>query len=290
MDAFGPANIPHSPKHVPLLDKDVSSKVFTSLFPLAHITHGNEVTLINPNGVDLKQYEANLDKQISKYWDRLSRLAWSVIPDDRRSCLEEELECGRREGAESEEESEGKARVGTPSYKDHREKLREVLADCNWPRAREDFDLLEREIDLGSNFKKYLKALKHEAERSGSRSASWKGTQSDFYDYELSDKGNSQEDLLVMIIHVYPVDDAGGEVLGLYSPASNFSLLSVMKDKPPSTFPRGRAGPKIAWSSKTSGKLAIPCRKIRRGQRVVVRSEDDGFYYPGMAAQCSLHL
>ena len=190
MDAFGPANIPHSPKHVPLLDKDISSKVFTSLFPLAHVTHGNEVTLINPNGVDLRQYETNLDKQISKYWGRLSKLAWSAIPDDKRSSLEEELEDAKEEGAESGEESEGRARSGAPSYKEHRIRLRQALADCGWPRVREDFDLLEKEIDLGNNFKKYLKALKKEAEKLGSRSASRKGTQSDFCDYEWSDEGN----------------------------------------------------------------------------------------------------
>lgn len=186
MDAFGPANIPHSSKHVPLLDKDVSSKVFTSLFPLAHVTHGNKVTLINPNGVDLKEYEANLEKQIAKYWDRLSRLAWSAIPDEKRS---EEFQ-SRKKGAESEEESEERMKSGAPSYKEHSVKLRELLADCGWPRIREDFDLLEKEIDLGNNFKKYLKALKKEAERSGSRNASRKGTQSDFYDCEWSDEGN----------------------------------------------------------------------------------------------------
>lgn len=200
MDAFGPATIPHSSKHVPLLGKDVSSKVFSSLFPLAHVAHGDEVTLIHPNGVDLKQYEKNLDKQIEKYWNRLSRLAWSALPEDKRSCLEVEFNEGKEveseEGVESEEEVESlegvesvdRMKSGPPSYKEHRVQLRKALADCNWPRVREDFDLLEKEIGLGKNFKKYLKALKKEAEKSGSRSGS---RQSDFYDYQWSDEGRN---------------------------------------------------------------------------------------------------
>lgn len=182
MDAFGPATIPHSSKHVPLLDKDVTSKVFSSLFPLAHVAHGNEVTLINPNGVNLREYEANLDKQLVKYWDRLTQLAWSAIPEEQRSCLEEECR-GEEEG---EQGAESVMSSGAPSYREHRVKLRETLTDCGWPRTREDFDLLEKEIDLGNNFKKYLKALKKEAERTGS---SRKSTQSDFYDYQWSDEG-----------------------------------------------------------------------------------------------------
>lgn len=169
MDAFGPATIPHTSKHVPLLSKDVSSKVFTSLFPLAHVTHGNEVTLINPNGVNLKEYEMKLDEQIAKYWDRLSRLAWSAIPEEwlfglaATECEEEEEEPSYKEGKGP---KEGRG-TSAPSYKEHRDQLRQTLAECNWPRPQEDFDLLEEEINLGRNFKKYLKALKSEAKRSG---------------------------------------------------------------------------------------------------------------------------
>lgn len=196
MDAFGPATIPHSSKHVPLLGKDVSSKVFASLFPLAHVAHGNEVTLIHPNGVDLKQYEKNLEEQIEKYWNRLSRLAWSAIPEEKCSSLEEELSkeegveskggVWSKEGVESSEDGESEERVksDTPSYKEHRAKLRQALADSGWSRSREDFDLLEKEIGLGKNFRKYLKALKIEAEKSGSISR-----QSDFYDCQWSDEG-----------------------------------------------------------------------------------------------------
>ena len=156
MDAFGPATIPHTTKHIPLLKKNVSSKVFTSLFPLAHVTHGNEVTLIHPNGVDLKSYEEKLDKQVEIYWDRLSHLAWSAISEEKRSSLSAEL--GLNEGAKP------------PSYLKHRDTLRGLVADCGWTRPQADFNLLEEEINLANNFKKYLKAVKKEAERSSTNS------------------------------------------------------------------------------------------------------------------------
>lgn len=64
-------------------------------------------------------------------------------------------------------------------------------------------------------------------------------------------------------------------MLGLYSPVSNYSLLSLLK-KEPFTAPGQTSTPRSG-----AGKKQVPCRKIRRGQRVVVRSDEDGFYYPG---------
>ena len=175
MDAFGPASIPHGSKHVPLLGKEVSSRVFSSLFPLAHVTSDSEVTLIHPNGVDLREYERKLDRQLDMYWTRLSKLAWSAIPEEQRPSLESECEFD----------------TGPPPYRDHRKKLRGVLAQCGWPRPKEDFDLLENEITLGINFKKYLKAVKKEVERSSSRPPK-EGRSSSLSDYQWSDdEGNT---------------------------------------------------------------------------------------------------
>ena len=177
MDAFGPASIPHGSKHVPLLGKDVSSKVFSSLFPLAHVSSGHEVTLIHPNGVDLREYERKLDRQLEVYWTRLARLAWSAIPEEQRPSLGSEVEL-----------------EGPPSYREHRKVLRATLAQCSWPRSKEDFDLLENEITLGVNFKKYLKAVKKEAERSSSRSQIQSPSLSD---YQWSDEGKAKPAIMV---------------------------------------------------------------------------------------------
>lgn len=181
MDAFGPTHIPHTSKHVSMLGKQVSSKVFNSLFPLAHVTNGDQVTLINPNGVNLTDYEERLDRQLQIYWDRLSKLAWSALSEEQRTSLT--AECGQ----EGEEEGAG---PGVPSYREHRDKLREVMSECSWPHPQRDFDLLENEIDLGNNFKKYLKALKKEAVKSASRSKLQRSSSSV---YRWSDEGTCEQ-------------------------------------------------------------------------------------------------
>lgn len=61
------------------------------------------------------------------------------------------------------------------------------------------------------------------------------------------------------------------EVVGLYSPASEYSLFSLTLDRSTST--------RTPFSSTKKKKQF--CRRFRNGQRVAVRPEDDGFYYPG---------
>lgn len=146
--------------------------MFSSLFPLAHVTSDNQVTLIHPNGVDLRDYEKKLDRQLDVYWARLSQLAWSAIPENERPSLG---------GSKCDLEE-------PPPYRDHRKLLRGVLAQCGWPHPQEDFNLLENEITLGINFKKYLKAVKKEVERTSSRTR--RDVQSSsLSDYQWSDEG-----------------------------------------------------------------------------------------------------
>ena len=148
MDALGPTSIPHSAKHVPLLDKHVTSKVFDSIFPLAHVTKGQKVTLINPLGVNLPDYEDKLERQVGIYWDRLTRLAWSVIPTDQRGSIRDR--CGVSDDSEV-------------LYQQHGEMLRVVLKELGWPRPQKDFDLLENEIQQAEVYKRYSESLRQEA-------------------------------------------------------------------------------------------------------------------------------
>lgn len=257
MDAFGPASIPHASKHVPMLGKHVASKVFNSLFPLAHVTNGDQVTLIHPNGVNLVEYESRLDKQVQLYWDRLAKLAWSVLAEEKRANLVSECEG---------EEGEGGA---IPSYKDNRSKFREAMSDSGWPRPQKDFDLLEEEIELGGNFKKYLKALKKEVVRSGSRN---RASYSSLSDYQWSDEGTPYKSCDNHVIQIAVSGD--GEVVGLYSPSSLSSLgvdKLAAKTSPYPVFPKIR----------DKKRQATPCRRHRKGQHVVVRPSDEAFYYPG---------
>ena len=155
MDALGPTAIPHSPQDVPILGKKISSKVFNSIFPLAHVSNSNRVTLINPNGVDLKSYEERLRGQVNIYWDRLTKLAWDVIPPEKNSSVTAECGC---------EETD----IADPlslSYKDHKDVLRNAMEDLGWPRPRTNFDLLELEIQQAEKFVKYSERLREEAGR-----------------------------------------------------------------------------------------------------------------------------
>ena len=165
MDALGPSAIPHSAKDVPILDKKITSKVFNSIFPLAHVANGNRVTLINPNGVDLKSYEERVGQQIAVYWERLTKLTWNAIPVEKRAAAI--TECGG-EGSE----------VTDPlslAYKDHKVALRNAMEDLGWPRPRVNFDLLEAEIQQAENYIKYSVKLREEGRQGRQRRRSSQG-------------------------------------------------------------------------------------------------------------------
>ena len=149
MDALGPAAVPHTAKHVPVLDKHVTAKVFSSILPLAHVSHDHQVTLINPNGVDLTAYQRQLQQQSQTYWHRLTRLAWTAVPEERR---------GEVGGV-----PEGEA----PPYQQHRAALRELMAELGWPRPQKDFDLLEAELALVESYQQQAQALQEEARAGG---------------------------------------------------------------------------------------------------------------------------
>ena len=159
MDALGPSAIPHSPKTVPILNKKVSAKVFNSVFPLAHVSNGNQVTLINPNGVDLKSYEERLRGQVNVYWDRLTKLTWDVIPSEKRGAVI--AECDHEESDVTDPLS--------LAYREHTDVLRNAMEELGWPRPRVNFDLLEAEIQKAENFIKYSETLREEAGRQRSR-------------------------------------------------------------------------------------------------------------------------
>ena len=108
------------------------------------------MTLIHPNGVDLMSYEKRLEEQVRKYQARLSQLAWTAIPADRRGAVLDE--CGLGEGQ-------------TPSYSEHRTILHRVLNELHWPHPKLNFDLLEEEIQQAETFLRYSRSLREEAKK-----------------------------------------------------------------------------------------------------------------------------
>lgn len=152
MDALGPTAVPHTAKHVPVLNKHVTAKVFEGVLPLAHVSHDHQVTLINPKGVDLSAYQHQLQQQSQTYWHRLTHLAWTAIPEERRG--EVGRKCGVMEGE-------------VPPYKQHRTVLRDVVAELGWPRPQEDFDLLEAELAVSESYQQQAQALQEEDQEVG---------------------------------------------------------------------------------------------------------------------------
>ncbi len=209
MDALGPTTIPCTAKHVPILRKDVHSRVFSELFPIAHVSDGNRVTLIHPGAADLIGYEKRLDEQMEVYYSRLSRLAWEAIPIDNRSSVLQE--CDVKEGQ-------------TPSYREHQEILSRVLSDLNWPRPQLDFDLLDGELRQAESYKRYSQSLREEVKKNC-----------------FSSRDDTQS------VASYSV------------PLLDNPLFRVSKNSHSSSRPSKSA-------------------------KVIVRSEMDGFYYPGVVS------
>lgn len=279
MDALGPSSIPHSAKHVPLLDKHVTSKVFNDLFPLAHVTKGQKVTLINPLGVNLPEYEKKLEKQVEIYWSRLTRLALSVIPQDRREAVREK--CGVSDDSEV-------------LYQQHREILREVLEELGWPRPQKDFDLLEKEIQQAEEYKQYSVSLREEASQPRREDRARFPSRASTSLHSIGSKlciiftyialhlcncmvhFNATCTCTCMLVCCC---SAGDTSIGLYSATSAESLVELMDQLQlhnitPSPPPKGTR-------TKVNSKLAT-----LKSQKVIARSKDDGFYYPG---KCLCH-
>ncbi|XP_075582774.1 LOW QUALITY PROTEIN: von Willebrand factor A domain-containing protein 3B [Pelecanus crispus] len=126
MDALAPTAVPHGTKYVPVLDKHVVSKVFDEMLPLAHVSNDKkQITLINPQAVNLDAYKEKLEQAIKSYERRLNLLIWRALPQEERDKFEED---------------------GPVQYMQHKEALLEVLENLGWPISYEDVVLLEDEI------------------------------------------------------------------------------------------------------------------------------------------------
>ncbi|XP_028856991.1 von Willebrand factor A domain-containing protein 3B-like isoform X1 [Denticeps clupeoides] len=192
LDALSPTAIVHHAKYVPMLDKHVHSKVFNEIMPLAHIG-GKGLTLINPLAVDLEKYKCNVQDVLKTYERRLDLIVWRGLTQEER-------------------EKFGNEAV---AFSNHREAMLEALEGLKWPVAREDLDLLEKEIHKGQSFLQQASDLQLAA-RQMSRAA--------------QDVNNSRVE-------------------------------------------RG-----LSKNQSEAPKMPLDCL---RGQRVVARSDADGFYYPG---------
>ncbi|XP_074839385.1 von Willebrand factor A domain-containing protein 3B [Carettochelys insculpta] len=132
MDALAPTAVPHSTKYIPVLDKYVVSKVFDEVLPLAHVSNEKkQITLINPQAVNLDAYKGKLEQAIKSYERRLNLIIWRALSQEERDKFEQEEPV---------------------SYMEHKEALLQALENLGWPISYDDVILLEDEILTGLTY------------------------------------------------------------------------------------------------------------------------------------------
>ncbi|GFR58512.1 von Willebrand factor A domain-containing protein 3B [Elysia marginata] len=142
LDALGSTFIPHKAKYISILDKHVMSKVFDEVLPIAHVSKSQNVRLVNPNGVNLKEYETKVKAAQAKFRKRLDALVWNALP----------------ESAKEEFESDKPI-----SFEENRTKILLHLEDANWPVREQDVTLLANEIARADKFLLQSKSLRKAA-------------------------------------------------------------------------------------------------------------------------------
>ncbi|EDV24931.1 uncharacterized protein TRIADDRAFT_56355 [Trichoplax adhaerens] len=144
IDALAPSVIRHNPKHIPIINKDVMSKVFDEVMTVFHANpvKPNELKLINPLGVDLDGYEKRLLNAIDLYERKLNGLVWEAIDDTERSNYQD---------YHSDD---------PPSFGEYRESMMVALQRLEFPVSLEDIELLEEEIRQANIYLQQAKDLK----------------------------------------------------------------------------------------------------------------------------------
>ncbi|XP_019340655.1 von Willebrand factor A domain-containing protein 3B isoform X2 [Alligator mississippiensis] len=151
MDALAPTAVPHSTKYIPVLEKHVVSKVFDEVFPLAHISNGKQqITLINPQAVNLDTYKEKLEQAVKFYERRLNLITWRALSQEERDKFEQDKPV---------------------RYMEHKEALLESLENLGWPVSYEDVMLLEDEILAGLTYIQQASDLQEAAKKDIQRTA-----------------------------------------------------------------------------------------------------------------------
>nr|XP_006244922.1 von Willebrand factor A domain-containing protein 3B isoform X2 [Rattus norvegicus] len=131
-DALAGTMVSHSSTYVPILNKNVVSKVFDEMFPVAHMcSNSDKMILINPRGVNLNTYKQNVEQAIRSYEKRLNKIVWQAL---------------------SEEEKEKLDAVKPMQYLENKAVLNRALERLNWPISLKELSMLENEILVGKMY------------------------------------------------------------------------------------------------------------------------------------------
>uniref|UniRef100_A0A8D0L597 DUF4537 domain-containing protein n=1 Tax=Sphenodon punctatus TaxID=8508 RepID=A0A8D0L597_SPHPU len=115
------------------------------VLPLAHVTNDKkQVTLINPQAVNLDAYKEKLEQAIKSYERRLNLIIWRALSQEERDKFEQD---------------------GPVSYMEHKEALLKALEDLGWPVPYEDVMLLEDEILSGLTYLQQASDLQEAAKK-----------------------------------------------------------------------------------------------------------------------------
>lgn len=150
MDALGPTAIPHNPKHVSVLDKSVSARVFQGILPFAHVAGNGYVTLINPRGVNLRGYESQLEDFVKEATKEKGHLVWKRLSQDGQDRVSQEL---------------GLADGEVPIIDDNQSLLKAVLEEegVSWQEVEKELRLMDDEVTLARAYQQQSVALRQEA-------------------------------------------------------------------------------------------------------------------------------
>uniref|UniRef100_A0A8C3KFU8 Uncharacterized protein n=1 Tax=Calidris pygmaea TaxID=425635 RepID=A0A8C3KFU8_9CHAR len=120
------------------------------MLPFAHVSNDKkQITLINPQAVNLDAYKEKLEQAIKSYERRLNLVIWRALSQEERDKFKE---------------------CGPVQYMQHKEALLEALENLGWPISYEDVMLLEDEILAALTYVQQAsdlqKAVRKETEKS----------------------------------------------------------------------------------------------------------------------------
>ncbi|XP_012936015.1 uncharacterized protein LOC101846493 [Aplysia californica] len=264
LDALGSTFVPHRPKYISILDKHVMSKVFDEVLPIAHVSKSQQVRLVNPNGVNLKDYETKLQAALDKYRQRLNTIVWNALSEDAKEQFDS----------------------STPvDFEENTEKLYRLLEEADWPVREQDVSLLAREIARAQKFLGQSQALRKAAAGEGDDDDDEEDEEDDDERDDKSDQGKEED-------NEPPVSSARSN-----SPRSNKSEASPTRSEAGSKDDEGVGQVIRSVDKSCEGRVKESSQVIRRKvkvkldtlrrQKVIARRDQDGLYYPAVVQQCS---
>lgn len=155
IDALGPSSVPHDSTHVDIIDKDVRGKVFEDIMSQAHISGDGHVRLINPNGVDIRNYVSKLDQYVKECQEVVMEFGVRKLPIDMERTLRSDLAVSTNT---------------TLTFDSHFDSLYEKLTEIDNAETLEEIGRVREEMIMAGQYRVQAESLLHEARRNEQQS------------------------------------------------------------------------------------------------------------------------